>query len=583
MESRGAGEVGVIITAKVSVAVEAHIHAWRNLYVLSYLKINNLTSLESTSKYLKVTRKGQLQCSGEADNFLIGKIAREVNMSEPDSDVVRWGLHFLDVDQIFNSNYDGDNSQGDGSICHDQYTRDNNYDTECSNVENDEIIAHALQEELSQLSIEEASESSHAGEEHLQASTIAPDWLSPSSRNHYSGYEGGQAEAEAEDMGPSSSCSSPGGKSYDGEEYSYNLEIADDSALDGEVGKRLHEIIPVPHVPRINGEIPTIDEATSDHQRLLDSKLESGYYFADCNCMTWLSIRLKEMAIVRVSSLATSVKAMLAMDYRLPWARETRGDGKRSNKMLKSHREMYEGYVPMEYGDYLKKMSKSGEWGDHVTLQAAADSYPSLGGKVLKSGCGCGRSRHNGGGGAVVVVGCKGRSAMVTVTETVNFFMGAVVELLHSWPGTRVGKRRMKRCNAAPLCLMWPISGLRNYLSMKKWKRLFTSQKLFFEHYRFRWSLIWDILLGFVEIYIPMMLRSMFTFLRGFSLNVLAASLLDYCHPILRGRKGGGGLSDIGIRSFLACANHAYYCTHPWLAVVADGNETVNLSKTTYW
>ncbi|GMP84968.1 hypothetical protein CsSME_00038296 [Camellia sinensis var. sinensis] len=41
---------------------------------------------------------------------------------------------------------------------------------------------------------------------------------------------------------------------------------------------------------------------------------------------------------------------------------------------LKSHREMYEGYVPMEYGDYLKKMSKSGEWGDHVTLQAAADS-----------------------------------------------------------------------------------------------------------------------------------------------------------------------------------------------------------------
>lgn len=69
---------------------------------------------------------------------------------------------------------------------------------------------------------------------------------------------------------------------------------------------------------------------------------------------------------------------------------------------LKGHPEMYEGYVSMGYVDYLKKMSKyyswlcscgfhpklvhcfrsydllcgwnrSGEWGDHVTLQAAAD------------------------------------------------------------------------------------------------------------------------------------------------------------------------------------------------------------------
>lgn len=57
---------------------------------------------------------------------------------------------------------------------------------------------------------------------------------------------------------------------------------------------------------------------------------------------------------------------------------------------------MYEGYVPMAYNDYLKTMKRSetlsllsvlstgiliviyyehrnGEWGDHVTLQAAAD------------------------------------------------------------------------------------------------------------------------------------------------------------------------------------------------------------------
>ncbi|KAJ0691052.1 putative ubiquitinyl hydrolase 1 [Helianthus annuus] len=42
---------------------------------------------------------------------------------------------------------------------------------------------------------------------------------------------------------------------------------------------------------------------------------------------------------------------------------------------LKSHPEIYEGYVTMAYNDYLKGISKSGEWGDHVTLQAAADSY----------------------------------------------------------------------------------------------------------------------------------------------------------------------------------------------------------------
>ncbi|KAL5980010.1 OVARIAN TUMOR DOMAIN-containing deubiquitinating enzyme 12 [Asimina triloba] len=42
-------------------------------------------------------------------------------------------------------------------------------------------------------------------------------------------------------------------------------------------------------------------------------------------------------------------------------------------KQLKDSRSLYEGYVPMKYKKYYKKMAKSGEWGDHVTLQAAAD------------------------------------------------------------------------------------------------------------------------------------------------------------------------------------------------------------------
>ncbi|CAD6342821.1 unnamed protein product [Miscanthus lutarioriparius] len=44
-------------------------------------------------------------------------------------------------------------------------------------------------------------------------------------------------------------------------------------------------------------------------------------------------------------------------------------------KQLKEFRKQYESYVPMEYKVYLKKMKRSGEWGDHLTLQAAADRF----------------------------------------------------------------------------------------------------------------------------------------------------------------------------------------------------------------
>ncbi|XP_039021219.1 OVARIAN TUMOR DOMAIN-containing deubiquitinating enzyme 11-like [Hibiscus syriacus] len=44
-------------------------------------------------------------------------------------------------------------------------------------------------------------------------------------------------------------------------------------------------------------------------------------------------------------------------------------------KQLKHSKKLYEGYVPMKYKSYLKKMKKSGEWGDHITLQAAADRF----------------------------------------------------------------------------------------------------------------------------------------------------------------------------------------------------------------
>lgn len=273
-------------------------------------------------------------------------------MSEPDSDVGSWSLNFLDVDPIFKSHYYGDNNQRDVYVYHGQHNVHNNLDTGCNNVENDEVIAHALQEEFSQLTISEAYESSQAEQEQpMQASSdTATDWLS--SQNYYPGYGGGQVEADAYDMGPSS----PEHKTYDGEEYYHNLEITDESPLDGEVCKRLNQMIPIRHVPKINGDIPSTDEAISDHQRLLDRlhlyDLVEHKVQGDGNCQ---------------------FRALSDQFYRTPdhhkFVRQ------QVVNQLKSHNDMYEAYVPMDYGDYLKKMSKSGEWGDHVTLQAAADSY----------------------------------------------------------------------------------------------------------------------------------------------------------------------------------------------------------------
>ncbi|PPD83732.1 hypothetical protein GOBAR_DD19340 [Gossypium barbadense] len=49
------------------------------------------------------------------------------------------------------------------------------------------------------------------------------------------------------------------------------IDIIDQSSdLDGQVEKRLNDMVAIPHVPKINGVIPSFDEETSDHQRLLD-------------------------------------------------------------------------------------------------------------------------------------------------------------------------------------------------------------------------------------------------------------------------------------------------------------------------
>lgn len=100
---------------------------------------------------------------------------------EHESDFVRWGLGLfnMDDDPVLNYGYYGD----------DIYRRQSygaHYDIEHNSVENDEIIAHTLQEEFSRLDVAESSGYSHGGGEQLQAPTLVHAWQSPP-RNYPSG------------------------------------------------------------------------------------------------------------------------------------------------------------------------------------------------------------------------------------------------------------------------------------------------------------------------------------------------------------------------------------------------------------
>ena len=113
---------------------------------------------------------------------------------EQDPDVVRWGLQLFDSDPYSNCGYLGTVIQEDG-ICdyyQDQYLKQEPYDSDTDSriVENDEVIARALQEELAQLAImDEPGSPNEEGLRHLQVSEFLPDWTEPnqSGENYESG------------------------------------------------------------------------------------------------------------------------------------------------------------------------------------------------------------------------------------------------------------------------------------------------------------------------------------------------------------------------------------------------------------
>ncbi|XP_042037020.1 OVARIAN TUMOR DOMAIN-containing deubiquitinating enzyme 9-like [Salvia splendens] len=110
------------------------------------------------------------------------------------------------------------------------------------------------------------------------------------------------------------------------------------------------------HVPKINEEVASSDDVSSDHERLLNRlelyELVEHKIMGDGNCQ----FRSLSDQIYGTSDYHGLVREEIV-------------------HQLKSQPEFYANFVPMAYGDYLKKMSRNGEWGDNVTLQAAADCY----------------------------------------------------------------------------------------------------------------------------------------------------------------------------------------------------------------
>lgn len=97
---------------------------------------------------------------------------------EQDPDVVQWGLQLFDAGPYSTCGYCGTVTQDSANCYHGHYFNEDNYETEFSNTENDELMAHALQQQLSQLAVAEASTPPHQWEENLQLSNFSQDWHS---------------------------------------------------------------------------------------------------------------------------------------------------------------------------------------------------------------------------------------------------------------------------------------------------------------------------------------------------------------------------------------------------------------------
>ncbi|KAI3935435.1 hypothetical protein MKW98_027575 [Papaver atlanticum] len=133
-------------------------------------------------------------------------------------------------------------------------------------------------------------------------------------------------------------------------------EMVNDVVVGRKLGKHLSHLDSIPHTPRVNGEIPALDDATLDHERLAERLSKYG---------------LAELQIEGDGNC--QFRALADQLFRNP--DHHKHVRKQVVRQLKHFKTLYESYVPMNYKSYLKKLKRSGEWGDHVSLQAAADRF----------------------------------------------------------------------------------------------------------------------------------------------------------------------------------------------------------------
>ncbi|KAJ4908839.1 Uncharacterized protein Rs2_12497 [Raphanus sativus] len=287
--------------------------------------------------------------------FLLNKMGYE-----PDPDALRWGLHDLEVCTLTNAGSCGSvtlyGTTDDAVDVNQGYVREGYNQPLTGYVDNDAVIAQFYQDELSR--VERAEESSSdsrllSDNNPSRISVVSQEWPHQGEAIDIS------RESDMEDKNVARIRYQGEGSSpvCDDDDSDCSVEVEEESwSLDSEVGKRLNQMIPIAHVPKINGELPSEDEQVSDHERLFQRLqlygLVENKILGDGNC--------------QFRSLSDQL-------YRSPehhnFVRE------QVVNQLSYNREMYEGYVPMAYTDYLKTMKRNGEWGDHVTLQAAADWY----------------------------------------------------------------------------------------------------------------------------------------------------------------------------------------------------------------
>ncbi|KAG6511616.1 hypothetical protein ZIOFF_029689 [Zingiber officinale] len=112
--------------------------------------------------------------------------------------------------------------------------------------------------------------------------------------------------------------------------------------LDNEIARRLSNLPSVPHVPRVNTFFPSFSDASLDHQRLLQRLNAYGLYevrvSGDGNCQvsSWYIFKVNTYDLGRLNGPTDIL------------------------------------YIS-KFRALSDQLYRSGEWGDHVTLQAAAD------------------------------------------------------------------------------------------------------------------------------------------------------------------------------------------------------------------